>query len=73
MFSPQQDVEVGHPVSRAAERQVPMLNDCRVEYYLNTLGFRRMRPATNFRTRTRPAVNDRAISTFAGKIKFGKK
>ena len=44
MFSPQQDVEVGHPVSRAAERQVPMLNDCRVEYYLNTLGFRRMRP-----------------------------
>ncbi len=38
MFSPQQDVEMGQQVSRDAEQQVQMLNDTRVDNYLNNLG-----------------------------------
>ena len=37
MFSPQQDVEVGQQSSRDAEKQIPMLNDARVDSYLNRL------------------------------------
>jgi predicted Zn-dependent protease len=40
MFSPRQDVEVGQQVSRDAERQLPMLNDARVDQYVNQLGQR---------------------------------
>ncbi len=40
LFSPQQDVQVGEQVSRDAERQLPMLNDRRVDNYLNNLGQR---------------------------------
>src|SRR2546422_7224591 len=39
-FSPQQDVELGQKVSRDAERQLQMLNDRRVDGYLNSLGRR---------------------------------
>jgi predicted Zn-dependent protease len=38
MFSPQQDIEMGQQVSRDAEQQVQMLNDARVDNYLNNLG-----------------------------------
>ena len=56
MFSPQQDVEVGQQVSSDAEKQVPMMKDSRVDNYLNSLGHRlqHMRPATSFRTPSRP-------------------
>jgi len=40
LFSPQQDVEIGQKVSRDAERQLPMLNDSRVDRYINNLGQR---------------------------------
>ena len=40
MFSSEQDVETGRSVSAAAERQLPMLNDVRVDAYLNWLGRR---------------------------------
>jgi len=55
MFSPQQDAEVGQQVSTDAERQLNMMNDSRVDNYLNNLGhaFRHMRPATSFNTSIR--------------------
>jgi len=66
MFSAQQDVEVGQQVSRDAERQLPMLNDSRVDSYLNKLGQRltAQAPGTKF-PYTFKAVNDKAINAFA--------
>ena len=40
MFSPQQDIEVGQQVSPDAERQLRMLNNTRLDNYVNTLGRR---------------------------------
>src|SRR5690348_18061328 len=40
LFSPQQDAQIGQQVSRDAERKLPMLNDARVDSYLNNLGRR---------------------------------
>ncbi len=66
MFSPQQDVELGRQVSRDAERQVPMLNDARVDSYLNNLGRRLAAHAPGERYPYRyKCVNDRAINAFA--------
>ena len=66
MYSPQQDVEVGQQVSRDAERQVPMLNDSRVDNYLNSLGHRLSAHAPGYQFQyTYRAVNDRAINAFA--------
>jgi hypothetical protein len=66
MFSAQQDVEVGQQVARDAERQLPMLNDSRVDSYLNKLGQRLTAhaPGTKF-PYTFKAVNDKAINAFA--------
>ena len=66
IFSPQQDIEVGQQVSRDAERQLPMLNDSRVDNYLNNLGKRLSSLAPGHRyPYTYKAVNDRAINAFA--------
>lgn len=66
MFSPQQDVEVGEQVSRDAERQLPMLNDSRVDKYLNSLGQRLAAHAPGYKfPYTYKTVNDRAINAFA--------
>lgn len=66
MFSPQQDVEVGQQVSRDAEKQLPMLNDSRVDNYLNNLGRRLAShaPGEQFPYQYK-CVNDRAINAFA--------
>jgi predicted Zn-dependent protease len=66
MFSPQQDVEVGQQVSPDAERQLPMLNNSRVDGYVNTLGRRlsTKAPGEKFPYRFK-VVNDRAINAFA--------
>ena len=66
LFSPQQDVEVGRQVSRDAERQLPMLNDSRVDNYLNNLGRRlaARAPGERFPYQFK-CVNDRAINAFA--------
>lgn len=66
MFSPQQDVEVGQQVSPDAERQLPMLNNARLDDYVNTLG---SRLAANAPGEKYPyhfkVVNDPAINAFA--------
>jgi hypothetical protein len=66
MFSAQQDVEVGQQVSRDAERQLPLLNDSRVDNYLNNLGrgLAARAPGQQF-PYTYKLVNDRAINAFA--------
>src|SRR5688572_13645588 len=72
MFSPEQDVEMGQQVSAEAERELPMLNDRRVDDYLNRLGQRITAhvPGQKFPYSFK-AVNDSAINAFAlpgGKI-----
>jgi hypothetical protein len=66
MFSPQQDVEVGQQVSPDAERQLRMLNNSRVDNYVNNLGQRLSANATGEKYPYRfKVVNDRAINAFA--------
>src|SRR6187549_2393811 len=66
MFSPQQDVEVGQQVSPDAERQLRMLNNARVDTYVNDLGRRLATKATGEKyPYTFKVVNDRAINAFA--------
>jgi hypothetical protein len=66
MFSPQQDVEMGQQVSGDAERQVAMLNDARVDNYLNNLGRTLAAHAPGERYPYQyKCVNDRAINEFA--------
>jgi Zn-dependent protease with chaperone function len=66
MFSPQQDVEVGQQVSPDAERQLRMLNNARVDNYVNELGRRLAAKATGEKyPYTFKVVNDRAINAFA--------
>lgn len=66
MFSPDQDVQVGQQTAQEAERQLPMLNDSRVDNYLNTLGQRLAQHAPGYKfPYTYKAVNDKAINAFA--------
>src|SRR6202158_1384458 len=66
MFSPQQDVEVGQQAARDVERQVPMLNDSRVDNYLNNLGQRLAAHAPGYKfPYTYKVVNDKAVNAFA--------
>ena len=66
MFSPEQDVEIGRSVSANAERQLPMLNDARLDAYLNRLGRRLAEKAQGVRYQYQfKAVNDKAINAFA--------
>lgn len=66
MFSPQQDVEVGQQVSQEAEQQLPMLNNSRVDNYLDNLGRRLAAKAPGEKYPYQfKAVNDRAINAFA--------
>jgi Zn-dependent protease with chaperone function len=66
MFSTQQDVEVGQQFSREAEAQLPMLNNSRVDNYLNELGRRLAShaPGEKFPYQFK-GVNDRSINAFA--------
>jgi predicted Zn-dependent protease len=66
MFSPQQDVEVGQQVSKEAEQQLRMLNDRRVDTYLNNLGRKLAAKAPGEKYPYQfKVVNDRAINAFA--------
>jgi beta-barrel assembly-enhancing protease len=66
MFSPQQDVEVGEQVAPDAERQLRMLNNSRVDTYVNDLGRRLAAKATGEKYPYRfKVVNDRAVNAFA--------
>src|SRR3990172_7870511 len=66
MFSAQQDIEVGQQVSKEAEQQLRMLNDRRVDNYLNNLGRRLAAKAPGEKYPYQfKVVNDRAINAFA--------
>ena len=66
MFSAQQDVEVGQQTSVEAERQLQMLDNSRVDQYLNDLGRKLAAhaPGEKFPYQFK-AVNDRSINAFA--------
>ena len=66
MFSAQQDVEVGQQTSVEAERQLQMLDNSRVDRYLNDLGRKLAAhaPGEKFPYQFK-AVNDRSINAFA--------
>ena len=66
LFTPPQDIEIGLRGSRAAETQLPMLNDPRVDDYLNALGQRLVShtPSYPFPYKFR-CVNDEAVNAFA--------
>jgi len=66
MFSAQQDVEVGQQVSLDAERQLPMLNNSRVDNYVNNLGRKLAASAPGEKYPYRfKVVNDSTINAFA--------
>ncbi|HXM93797.1 MAG TPA: M48 family metallopeptidase [Candidatus Dormibacteraeota bacterium] len=66
LFSPDQDVQVGQQVSKDAERQLNMMNDSRVDNYLNNIGQRLTAHAPGYKFHyTYKAVNDPAINAFA--------
>ena len=66
MFSPQQDVELGEQASGEVSRQVLMLNDKRVDKYLNNLGQRLAAHAPGYEfPYAFKTVNDRGINAFA--------
>jgi len=66
MFSAEQDVELGEQASKEVAQQVPMLNDSRVDRYLNAIGERlaAKTPGPKF-PYSYKAVNDGAINAFA--------
>jgi len=66
MFSAEQDVELGEQASKEVAQQVLMLNDSRVDRYLNTIGERlaAKTPGPKF-PYSYKAVNDRGINAFA--------
>ncbi|MBL8175966.1 MAG: M48 family metalloprotease, partial [Bryobacterales bacterium] len=66
MFSAEQDVELGKQAATEVTQQVPMLNDSRVDNYVNSLGQRLSALAPGFRfTYTFKTVNDRSVNAFA--------
>ena len=65
-YSPEQDVEIGKAVSADAEKQLQMLNDARVDKYLDGLGKRLAGKAPGGKYPYQfKAVNDQAINAFA--------
>jgi beta-barrel assembly-enhancing protease len=66
LFSPAQDVEAGRQVSAEAEKQLQMLNDRRVDEYLNRLGLKlaAKAPGEKFPYQFK-GVNDLSINAFA--------
>jgi Zn-dependent protease with chaperone function len=66
MFSTTQDSEVGQKVSQDAEQELPMLNNARVDAYLQRLGERLAPHAPGFKFQYAfKAVNDESINAFA--------
>jgi Zn-dependent protease with chaperone function len=66
LFSPQQDIQIGQQQARQAEQQLPMLNNARVDDYLNQLGQRLASHGPyNIYSFHFKCVNDRQINAFA--------
>ncbi len=66
IFNPQQDVEIGKEVSKQAEQQLVLLNDKRVDGYLDRLGHKlaSKAPGEKYPYQFR-GVNDASINAFA--------
>ncbi|HVT04946.1 MAG TPA: M48 family metallopeptidase [Thermoanaerobaculia bacterium] len=66
LFSPQQDVEVGQQSAQQAEQQLPVVNDARVNQWVNDIGQRlaAQAPGPKFQYRFR-VVNASDINAFA--------
>jgi beta-barrel assembly-enhancing protease len=66
MFSPAQDIAIGRKDAALAERQLPMLDDSRVDAYLNALGAKLIAhaPGYPFPYQFR-CVNDEGVNAFA--------
>ncbi|MGH9803889.1 MAG: M48 family metalloprotease, partial [Candidatus Acidiferrales bacterium] len=65
-FNQKQDVELGREASVDAEKQLPLLNDKRVDDYLNRLGQRLARVAPGYKYPYQfKAVNQNEINAFA--------
>jgi Peptidase family M48 len=68
LFSPDQDIQLGRQATRDVEKQLPMLNNARVDNYLNALGHRldlHVPPGTPKYPFQYKCVNDMAINAFA--------
>lgn len=66
VFSAQQDVEIGKEVSKQAEQQLAMLNDKKVDGYLNRLGLKLASKAPGEKYPYQfKGVNDASINAFA--------
>ncbi len=66
MFSPQQDIELGEQASKEVVGQMPMLNDRKVDNYLNGIGERLAAKTPGYKfPYTYKAVNDQSINAFA--------
>jgi beta-barrel assembly-enhancing protease len=66
IFSPQQDVELGHQVAQDAEKRLSMLSNSRVDDYLKGLGERLAgnAPGEKYPYQFR-AMNDAGVNAFA--------
>lgn len=66
LFTPEQDVQLGKQNADQAEKQLRMLNDSRVDNYLNNLGKRLAAHAPGYRYPFQyKCVNDMAVNAFA--------
>jgi len=66
VFTPEQDVQLGKQNAEAAERQLPMSNDPKVDNYLKSLGRKLAEHAPGFKFPYQyKCVNDSAINAFA--------
>ncbi len=66
LFSEQQDIQLGRQVAQDAERQLPLLNNPRVDRYLQQLGSKLAAKAPFYDyPYTFKAVNDASINAFA--------
>lgn len=65
-FKPEQDIELGREAAQEAERQLPLLNNARVDAYLTQLGQRLVAHAPGFKYPYQfKAVNQAEINAFA--------
>jgi Zn-dependent protease with chaperone function len=66
LFTPEQDIELGKQNAAQAEKQLNMLNDARVDKYLNDLGQKLAARAPGYKFPYQyKCVNDMAINAFA--------
>jgi len=66
MFTPEQDIQIGREAAQQAQRQMPMLNDRRVDDYLNQLGLKLAAHAPGYKYPYQyRCVNSMEINAFA--------